>query len=89
MTVEVEPSHQYSITCCCHVTDGSKRGSLTEWHLKKMEEHMKQRYVSEFLRVEKMAPIDIHQCWLNIYGDQTVDVSTVSDVMTAAVGHLR
>ena len=27
--VEVEPSSQYSVTCCCHVTDGS-RGTLTE-----------------------------------------------------------
>ena len=24
MTVEVEPSHQYLITFCCHVTDGSR-----------------------------------------------------------------
>jgi len=24
MAVEAEPSHQYSVTCCCHVTDGSK-----------------------------------------------------------------
>ena len=24
MTVEVEPSHQYSIIFCCHVTDGSR-----------------------------------------------------------------
>jgi len=24
MAVEAEPSHQYSITFCCHVTDGSK-----------------------------------------------------------------
>ena len=34
MTVEVEPSHQYSITCCCHVTDGS-RGAVWQngvWH---------------------------------------------------------
>ena len=23
--VEVEPSHHYSITCCCHMTDGSRR----------------------------------------------------------------
>jgi len=28
--------------------------------------------------VEKMAPTDIHQHLVNIYGDQTVDVSTVS-----------
>ena len=25
MTLEVELSHQYSSTFCCHVTDGSKR----------------------------------------------------------------
>ena len=25
MAVEVEPSHQYSITFCCHITDGSRR----------------------------------------------------------------
>jgi len=24
MAVEAEPSHQYSITFCCHVTDGSR-----------------------------------------------------------------
>ena len=24
MKVEVEPSHQYSVTCCCHVADGSR-----------------------------------------------------------------
>ena len=24
MAVEVEPSHQYSVTCCCHITDDSK-----------------------------------------------------------------
>ena len=33
-TVEVKPSHQYSIKCCCHVTDGS-RGSVWQngaWH---------------------------------------------------------
>jgi len=42
-----------------------------------MEVCMKQRYVIEFLHAEKMAPNDIHQRLLNIYGDQTVDVSTV------------
>ena len=24
MTVGVEPLHHYSVTCCCHVTDGSR-----------------------------------------------------------------
>ena len=42
-----------------------------------MEVSMKQRCVIKFFCVEKMAPIDIHQCLLNVYGDQTVDVSTV------------
>jgi len=27
MAVEAEPSHQVSVTCCCHGTDGS-RGAL-------------------------------------------------------------
>jgi len=42
-----------------------------------MEVHMKQRCVIEFLRVEKMVPIDIHQCLLNVSEDRTVGVSTV------------
>jgi len=42
-----------------------------------MEVCMKQRCVIEFLHAEKIAPIDIHQCLLNVYGDHTVDVSTV------------
>ena len=43
-----------------------------------MEVRMKQRCVMEFLHVEKIAPsCDIHQRLLNVYGDQTVDVSTV------------
>jgi len=42
-----------------------------------MEVRMKQRCVIEFLHVEKIAPYDIHRCLLNVYGDQTVDVSTV------------
>ena len=42
-----------------------------------MEVHMKQKCVTKFLYAEKMAPIDIHRCLLNIYGDQTVDVSAV------------
>jgi len=43
----------------------------------KMVSDMKQRCVTEFLHTEKkMALTDIYQCTLNIYGDQTVDVST-------------
>ena len=42
-----------------------------------IEVRMKQRCLTESLCVEKIAPIDTHQCLVNIYGDQTVDVSTV------------
>lgn len=42
-----------------------------------MKVYMKQRCVTEFFHVEKMPPIDICQHILNIYGDQTEDVSTV------------
>jgi len=38
---------------------------------------MKKQCVIEFLCVEKMAPVNIHQHLLNVYGDQTLDVSTV------------
>ena len=78
MEVDVEPSHQYSVTCFCHVTDGS---TLCWGHSDRMvsdiEVHMKQRHGIEFLHAEKTAPTDIHQCLLNVYGDQTVDVSTL------------
>jgi len=44
-----------------------------------MEVCMKQRCVTEFLYAEKkkIAHTDIHQFLLNVYGDQTVDESTV------------
>jgi hypothetical protein len=42
-----------------------------------MEVRTKQRCVTEFLHVETFPPIDIHQRLINVYGDQTVDVSTV------------
>jgi len=39
---------------------------------------MKERCLIRFLHAEKMAPTDIHGRLLNIYGDKTVDVRTVS-----------
>jgi hypothetical protein len=42
-----------------------------------MEVHIKQRCIIEFLHAEKNAPADNRRRSLNIYGDQTVDVSTV------------
>jgi len=41
-----------------------------------MEVRMKQRCVIEFLHAKKIVTNDIHQCLLNVYRDQTVDVST-------------
>ena len=41
------------------------------------ETHRKQRSVTEFLHVEKIAPIDFHSHLLNVSGDQTVDVGAV------------
>jgi len=38
---------------------------------------IKQRYVIDFLHMEKMTPTGIHQCLLNVSGHQTVDMSTV------------
>ena len=42
-----------------------------------MEVRMKQRCVIEFLHAEKIAPNDTHRRLVNVYGDQTVDVSTM------------
>ena len=74
MAVEVELSHSYLLTFGCCVTAAERQSGRMA---SDMEAHMKQRCVTEFLHVEKMAPTDIHQHLLNIYGDQTVDVSTV------------
>jgi len=40
---------------------------------------LKQRCRTVFLYVEKVAPIDTHQCLLNVYGDPTAHVSTVRE----------
>jgi len=71
---EVEASHQYSTIHHCCITDGSRRADKLA---SDTEVRMKQRYVTEFLFAEEMSPTDIHGCFLNIDGDQPVDVSTV------------
>ena len=43
-----------------------------------LEAGIKQRCVTEFLYAENIAPTDMYQCLLNVYGDQTVDVSAVA-----------
>ena len=52
-----------------------QRGSLTKWCL--TQTCFWSIGVSWNSSVWKKPPIDIHQCLLNIYGDQTVDVSTM------------
>lgn len=52
-----------------------QRGSVTTWHL--TWKCVWRKGVSlNFSKGKKMAPIDIHWCLLNIYGDQTVGIST-------------
>ena len=64
MAVYTEPSHQYSITCCCHVTDGS-RGVV--WHNGAWHGSAYEAKVRHWIPPRgKMAPIDIHQHLLNI-----------------------
>ena len=43
MTVEVEPSHSFSVTCCFYVTDGSK--GMSDQIVTDVEVWMKQRFV--------------------------------------------
>ena len=49
-----------------------QRDSQTEWCLT-----WKQRCITEFLHVEKIALIDIHWCLLNVDGHKSVGASTV------------
>ena len=72
---EVEPSHWYSVTCCCPVQMAAEGHS--DWMVSDMGVHMEQRCGIEFLHVERSAAINIHWCLLNVYGHQTVDMSTV------------
>ena len=68
MAVEVE---HYMLLLC---DKWQQRSTLTQWRLTRM-------HGTELLNVEKMAFIDIHQRLLNVYGDQTADVSTVRQWM--------
>ena len=75
MAVKVEPSHQYSITSCCCVTDGS-RGTVWQngiWHGSAYEAKM-----CHWIPPCGENGIHCHY-WhlLNISGDLRVDVSTV------------
>ena len=76
MAVEVEPSHQYSVLYFFAVWQMAAEGQ-SDKTASNMEVCMKQR--CEFLHVEKMAPIDIHWCLMNVYWGKTVDVNTVRE----------
>ena len=75
LAVEVEPSCQYSITFCYHVTDDS-RGVVSHngiWHGSTSEA----KVCHCIPPCRKMAPIDIHWHLVNVSGDQTVSMSTL------------
>jgi len=74
MVVEVAPFHPYPVGFCCCVTDG--RGTVTEWCLAWNCVPWKRGSFNSSTG-EKMAPTDIHCCLMNVYGDQTVGMSTV------------
>ena len=79
MAAEVEPSHKlhYILLLCDRWQQG---GSLTKWCL--TWKCLWSKGVSlNFSVWEKMALTDIHRCLLNVYRDQTVDVSTVRQWM--------
>ena len=62
MAVEVEPSHQYSITCCCVQQMAAEGQSDTV--ASEMEVQMKQKGVIEFLMQKKRHPLTfINVCW--------------------------
>ena len=56
MAVEVKTSHQYFVIFCCCVAAEEQSDKMES----DMEVHMKQRCVTKFLHLEKMAPTDIH-----------------------------
>ena len=75
MTVEVGPTHQYTITCCCHVTDGSRRAVWQNgvWDGSAYEA----KGCCWIPPCRKSYTINIHWQLLNVYWDRTLDVSIV------------
>jgi len=73
MAVEVETSHKYPVTFSCVMIHTRRRAVWKNgiWHGGAYEVKV------YYWMGNKMALSDIHWCLLNVYGDQTVDVSTV------------
>ena len=77
MAVEAEPSHQYSITLCCCMTDGSREVLQTGWCLTWKCIESKGVSLNSFMWEKKWHSLTFINTCSNVYGDQTVDVSTV------------
>ena len=73
MAVEDEPFHQYSITFCYCATDGSR---VAKWPNGVWHESVNEAKVCHWI-AEKAASTNIHWHLLNVYEDQTMDVSTM------------
>ena len=74
LAVEVEPSHQYSVMFCCHETDSS---SWAAWHNSAWHESTFEAQVCYWIPPCRNNCTHWHSSTpVNIYGDQTVDVST-------------
>ena len=76
MAVGVEPSHHYSITFCCCVTDGSHGAVCQKWCLTWECVWSKGLSLNSSMW-KKIALVDIYGYFLNCYWDKTVNVSTV------------
>jgi len=74
---EVEPSYQYSITLCCCMTDGSREVLQTGWCLTWKCIESKGVSLNSFMWEKKWHSLTFINTCSNVYGDQTVDVSTV------------
>jgi len=92
MAVEVEPSHQHSITFCCCVTDGS-RGAVWQWHLTWKCGWIKGVSLSSFRR-KKWHPLTFsNTCWTALETKERIWVQwscgwSISAVVTVTAGNL-
>ena len=68
--VEAEPTHQYSVRCCCHVTDISRRAVWQNSIWFRIADGTKGCHWIP--PCTKTAPTDIHWCLMTLCGDQTV-----------------
>jgi hypothetical protein len=84
MAVEVEPSceHFVSFVAMWQIAAEEQSSKMVS----DMEVGKTQRFVIEFLHVERLAPIDIHRRLMNIYGDTTVGVNTLRRWVVRFIG---